>query len=252
LFFRYFIRLGYKGTHYHGWQIQPGAITIQEVLNKQLSMLLREEIYSVGAGRTDTGVHAPCFYAHFDSTADNLHADREKFIYKLNAVLPTDIAVYDLFKVTPEAHARFSALSRTYLYRICRNKDPFTYDFCHYLSKPLDIDKMNEAAKILFEYIDFTSFSKLHTDVKTNNCKILEAHWEISGNELQFYISADRFLRNMVRAIVGTCVSVGEHKTSIDQFREIIESKNRSEAGVSIAAKGLHLINIDYPSDIYV
>lgn len=252
MLYRYFIRLSYKGTHYHGWQIQPGAITVQEVLNKQLSMLLREEIYCVGCGRTDTGVHAPYFFAHFDTSSSNLLVEKERFIYKLNSVLPYDIAVYDIISVVSEAHARFSAISRTYLYRICQNKEPFTFDFCHHVSRQLDIDKMNEAAQILYEYTDFTSFSKLHTDVKTNNCRIEKAYWEISGNEFHFYIKADRFLRNMVRAIVGTCISIGENKTSTEQFRQIIESKNRSNAGVSIAAKGLHLIHVDYPKEIFV
>lgn len=215
-------------------------------------MLLREEIYCIGCGRTDTGVHAPFFYAHFDTTLGDLSGEKERFIYKLNAVLPYDIAVYDIITVTIEAHARFSATSRTYLYRICQNKDPFTFDFCHHISRPLDVDKMNQAAKILLEYIDFTSFSKLHTDVKTNNCKIEKAYWEISGKEVHFYIQADRFLRNMVRAIVGTCISIGENKTTLEQFREIIESKNRSNAGVSIAAKGLHLVHVDYPMSIFI
>lgn len=252
LLYRYFIRLSYKGTHYHGWQIQPGAITVQEVLNKQLSMLLREEIYCIGCGRTDTGVHAPYFFAHFDTSCGNLSTEKERFVYKLNAVLSYDIAVYDIVPVAPEAHARFSATSRTYLYRICQHKDPFIFDFCHHFPRHLDVDKMNQAAQILSEYTDFTSFSKLHTDVKTNNCKIEKAYWEISGNEIHFYIKADRFLRNMVRAIVGTCISIGENKTSLDHFREIIESKNRSNAGVSIAAKGLHLVHVDYPQDIFI
>lgn len=215
-------------------------------------MLLREEIYCIGCGRTDTGVHAPYFFAHFDTSCGHLFTEKERFIYKLNAVLPFDIAIYDIMPVTNEAHARFSATSRTYLYRICQHKDPFTFDFCHHISKHLDLDKMNHAAQILYEYIDFTSFSKLHTDVKTNNCRIEKAYWEILGNELHFYIKADRFLRNMVRAIVGTCISIGENKTSLEQFHEIIESKNRSNAGVSIAAKGLHLVHVDYPRDIFI
>jgi tRNA pseudouridine38-40 synthase len=249
--FRYFIRLSYKGTRYHGWQVQPGAVTIQEVLNQQLSILLREKIYLVGAGRTDTGVHALCYYAHFDSNQGNLHINKEKFIYHLNCLLPCDIAVHDIFNVSPQAHARFSALSRTYKYRISSKKDPFTFDFCYFYRKQPDIELMNQAAQILKEYTDFTSFSKLHTDVKTNNCCVEKAYWEIAGDEIHFYISADRFLRNMVRAIVGTCLDVGEHKITLAQFRQIIENKDRSSAGVSVAAKGLHLIDIIYSGSIF-
>jgi tRNA pseudouridine38-40 synthase len=249
--FRYFIHLSYKGTNYHGWQIQPGSITVQEVLNQQLSILLREEIYTIGAGRTDTGVHASCFYAHFDSIHDDLHANNEKLIYRLNCLLPFDIAVHHIYKVSPEAHARFSALSRTYIYRITNKKDPFTFDFSYYYTRHLDIEEMNHAAQILLAYTDFTSFSKLHTDVKTNDCCIKKAYWEKVGNETHFYISADRFLRNMVRAIVGTSLSVGEHKITTAQFRQIIENKNRSSAGVSVAAKGLQLIDLLYPGTIF-
>jgi tRNA pseudouridine38-40 synthase len=247
---RYFIHLGFKGTNYHGWQVQPGSITVQEVLNRSLSMLLREEIYCIGAGRTDAGVHASCFYAHFDS----LHTDLErnqKFLYKLNSILPWDIAAYNVFSVPPNAHARFDAVSRTYLYRISRVKDPFQLEFTmHLTKKSLDIQQMNHAASILKEYTDFTSFSKLHTDVKTNNCTISFAEWATIGTELQFTITADRFLRNMVRAIVGTLLDVGIHKTGPDAIRDIIEKKNRSEAGSSVPSSGLHLIKVQYPEGI--
>jgi tRNA pseudouridine38-40 synthase len=243
---RYFIYLSFKGTYYFGWQVQPNSITVQEVLNQSLSKLLREEIYCIGAGRTDTGVHAPCFYAHFDSQHAGLDQD-DKTIYKLNCILPKDIAVHSIISVKPEAHARFDALSRTYLYRISQVKNPFNLDFTMVYTKPLHIEKMNHACGILKEYSDFTSFSKLHTDVKTNNCKITQAVWTIQGTEIHFTISADRFLRNMVRAIVGTMLEIGKGKLSPSDIRSIIEEKNRSAAGTSVDASGLHLIKIVYP-----
>lgn len=244
--YRYFIYLSFKGTHYHGWQVQPGSVTVQEVLNQSLSKILREEIYCIGAGRTDTGVHAPCFYAHFDSHQADLNADL-KFLYKLNCILPKDIAVHEVIMVKPDAHARFDALSRTYLYRISRVKNPFATEFAMHFTKALDIDQMNLAAGMLKEYTDFTSFSKLHTDVKTNNCIVTHAAWSTQGTELQFTISADRFLRNMVRAIVGTLMDVGLGKLPTEGIRTVIEKKNRSEAGISVDACGLHLIKIEYP-----
>jgi Pseudouridylate synthase len=209
-------------------------------------MLLREEIYCIGAGRTDTGVHAPYFIAHFDSETAELEKD-PKFVYKLNCILPRDIAVHQTFAVHPEAHARFDATSRTYLYRISRVKNPFTTEFSMHFTNDLDIESMNQAAEILKEYTDFTSFSKLHTDVKTNNCKITEAVWKIQGAELQFTISADRFLRNMVRSIVGTLIDIGLGKMSANEIRNIIEKKDRSEAGISVDACGLYLVKIEYP-----
>jgi tRNA pseudouridine38-40 synthase len=249
--YRYFIQLSYKGTQFHGWQIQPGAITIQETLNSKLSLLLKESIYTIGAGRTDTGVHASGFFAHFDSAKSDLVSKKEILIYHLNCILPHDIAVYDIFMVKPDVHARFSALSRTYLYRISKVKNPFINEISLFYSKHIDIDLMNSAASVLLEYQDFTSFSKLHTDVKTNNCSVSAAFWKEENNEYQFYITADRFLRNMVRAIVGTLLEVGKKKLTIDQFREIIEKKDRSFAGSSADAKGLHLMSIEYPGDIY-
>jgi tRNA pseudouridine38-40 synthase len=248
--YRYFIHLAYKGTHYHGWQIQPHSISVQEVLNKSLTLLLREEIYTIGAGRTDTGVHAPYFIAHFNSVKDNLYQD-EKLIYKLNCILPRDICVYQIFRVKNEAHARFDAIFRTYHYRLCQTKDPFNQEFAMHLYRPVNLELMNQAAQILFEYTDFTSFSKLHTDVKTNNCKITEAYWKQSNNEMVFIITADRFLRNMVRAIVGTLIDVGMGKIMPKDVRNIIASKNRSEAGSSVDAHGLHLVDIKYPESIF-
>lgn len=245
---RYFLQISYKGTNYHGWQVQPNAVSVQEVMEKTLSTLLREEITVVGAGRTDTGVHATYFILHFDS--ENEKIDSNKFVYKLNGFLPDDIAVQKLWKVKPNAHARFDAYSRTYNYFISTEKDPFNTDTSYVYTAKLNVDKMNEAANILFEYEDFTSFSRLHTDVKTNNCKIFQAEWRKKESQLIFVIKADRFLRNMVRAIVGTLLEVGKGKLTIPEFRNIIEAKDRGAAGASAPAHGLFLVNIEYPGNL--
>ncbi len=245
---RYFIQLSYKGTNYHGWQVQPNAVSVQEVLENCLSTMLRTTIQVNGAGRTDTGVHASYFVAHFDSIKENLsHPD---FAYKMNSFLPADIAVQKIWKVGVEAHARFDATSRTYHYYISQTKNPFNTETSYKLIQTLDIDKMNEAAKILSDFNDFTSFSRLHTDVKTNNCSIYEAVWKETNDQLIFTIKANRFLRNMVRAIVGTLLEVGKGKLSVSDFREIIEQKDRGAAGASAPAKGLFLSNIEYPSEL--
>ncbi|MCD6355307.1 MAG: tRNA pseudouridine(38-40) synthase TruA [Prolixibacteraceae bacterium] len=241
---RYFLQLSYKGTHYHGWQFQPNAISVQEVLEKSLSTILREKISVVGAGRTDTGVHASFFVLHFDAQQENIS---ENFIYKLNSLLPHDIAVQEIKKVRNDFHARFDALSRTYKYYISTSKNPFRTETTFKYTGTLDIEKMNEAAAILFDFEDFTSFSRLHTDVKTNNCKIYRAEWKAENSQLIFTIKADRFLRNMVRAIVGTLLEVGRGKLSVDDFRKIIEKKDRSAAGASAPAHGLFLADIEYP-----
>lgn len=242
---RYFLQCSYKGSNYHGWQIQPNAISVQEVLEDALSKILREKIAVMGAGRTDTGVHASFFILHFD--VENQISEKLDLAYKLNSFLPSDVAVQKVWKVDSEAHARFSALSRTYHYFISTEKNPFNTEISYRYLKPLDVEKMNEAAKVLFSYTDFTSFSRLHTDVKTNNCKIYRAEWELSENQLLFTIKADRFLRNMVRAIVGTLLDVGSGKLSVDGFRKIIESKDRGAAGASAPAQGLFLVDIEYP-----
>ena len=241
---RYFLQCSYKGTNYHGWQIQPNAISVQQVLEKTLTTILRNEISVVGAGRTDTGVHASFFILHFESSISGV--DTEKMVYKLNSFLPPDIAVQKIWKVDSEMHARFSALSRTYKYFISTEKNPFQTETTYKYLKPLDISKMNEAAKVLSDYEDFTSFSRLHTDVKTNNCKIYLAEWKQENNQLIFTIKADRFLRNMVRAIVGTLLEVGQGKLSIAEFKKVIESKNRGAAGASAPAQGLFLVDIEY------
>ncbi|WP_346857397.1 tRNA pseudouridine(38-40) synthase TruA [uncultured Draconibacterium sp.] len=245
---RYFLQLSYKGTNYHGWQIQPNAISVQEVMEDALSKILREKIAVVGAGRTDTGVHASYFILHFE--AENEIPENLDLVYKLNSFLPSDISVQKVWPVNQELHARFSATSRTYHYFISRKKNPFTTEISYTYLKPLDIDKMNEAAQLLFNYEDFTSFSRLHTDVKTNNCKIMQAEWRVEENQLVFVIKADRFLRNMVRAIVGTLLEVGKGKLSINEFCQIIENKDRGLAGASAPAQGLFLVDIGYPEEV--
>ncbi|WP_411768368.1 tRNA pseudouridine(38-40) synthase TruA [Winogradskyella sp. A3E31] len=246
---RYFIQLSYNGKAYHGWQIQPNAITVQETLEKALTTLLGETISIVGAGRTDTGVHAKEMYAHFDSAS---MLQTEQLCYKLNSLLPVDIAVRKIFEVNPQAHARFDALERTYEYRISTEKNVFNQDFTYKHHLSLDMAKMNEACKILFDYRDFQCFSKSNTDVKTYNCIIKSANWEVSGDELLFTISADRFLRNMVRAIVGTMINIGLHKLAVEDLHHIIKSKDRGQAGYSVPAQGLYLTKIKYPDTIYL
>jgi len=241
---RYFIEFAYNGKDYFGFQVQPNAISIQETLDKSLSLILRDSIEIVGAGRTDSGVHAKQMYAHFDTEVE---FDIQATIQKLNSFLPKDIAIFRIIPVHADAHARFDATSRTYEYHITTFKDVFNIDGSWKVNHKLDLDLMNEACKILFEYIDFECFSKVHTDVRTFNCKITEAYWQQNENQIIFTISADRFLRNMVRAIVGTLVNVGIHKTSLEDFRNIIESKNRSKAGFSVPAHGLYLTKVKYP-----
>lgn len=245
---RYFMKLAYKGTHFHGWQIQPNAKTVQEELNKAVSVLTGEQVNLVGAGRTDTGVHASFFVAHFD--LEKPLADATKFAYQLNGFLGKDIRIDQVFEVEYDMHARFSALSRTYRYYLSNRKEPFKDEFCAYVPYPLNVELMNQAAQILLEYTDFTSFSKLHTDVKTNNCKVMKAFWKHKDGLLVFEIQADRFLRNMVRAVVGTLIEVGREKITPDQFRSIIENQNRGDAGASVFAKGLFLTDIAYPDGV--
>lgn len=242
---RYFVQLSYRGTDFHGWQIQPNAITVQETLEKAFSLILRETIKIVGCGRTDTGVHAKQFYAHFDCSVSDI--DAPSLLFKLNNYLPKSIALKRIFPVEAEAHTRFDATSRTYKYYISKIKTPFQHEETYYYPHLLNVLAMNKAAKVLFEYEDFTSFSKLHTDVKTNICKIKEAYWEENNEQLIFTITADRFLRNMVRAIVGTLLEIGKGKWSIEDFKMIIEAKDRSNAGSSAPAQGLFLHHITYP-----
>ena len=241
---RYFITLSYNGKNYHGWQIQPNGSSVQETLEKALSTMLRCPISIVGAGRTDAGVHAKKMIAHFDTdvTLNTLELPR-----RLNCFLPTDIAIQKIEPVANHLHARFSATKRSYEYHLVTEKDVFCTETAYFHPGTLDFDAMNQAAAQLFNYIDFTSFSKLHTDVKTNNCTIFEARWEqLSPSHWVFHISADRFLRNMVRAIVGTLLQVGTQKITIDDFKRIIESKDRCQAGTSAPAHGLYLTDVKY------
>ena len=240
---RYFIKLAYNGTHYHGWQYQPNASSVQETMNKAVSTLLNTEINLMGAGRTDTGVHAKEMYAHFDFES---FFDIPGLIHKLNSYLPKDIAVHEIIPVADEAHTRFDARKRSYEYHINIFKDPFLQEQSWYFHQPLDIDLMNEAAELLLNYTDFQCFSKVNTDVNTFDCTIFEANWKQENGKLIFTISANRFLRNMVRAIVGTLINIGLHKITLADFNAIIKSKNRDKAGFSVPAHGLYLTKIEY------
>ena len=242
---RYFIELAYDGTRYHGWQIQQNAVSVQEVLNKALQTLLRQPIETTGCGRTDTGVHAKEFFAHFDvQTMDHRPWTMDK--RGLNALLPADIAIKNIIPVHADAHARFDATLRSYEYHIHFEKDPFLNGYSWLLRDRPDLDLMNQAAAIVTEYTDFSCFSKANTQVKTNNCKIVNAEWSATANGIVFKISADRFLRNMVRAIVGTLIMVGKGEIEPEAVRNIIESKNRSNAGMSVPACGLYLTGVKY------
>ena len=242
---RYFIFFSYDGAAYHGWQVQPNAITVQQVLEEALATLLRVPVPLVGAGRTDTGVNAECMVAHANMPAG---VDTAQLIYKLNKILPPDIAVSDIRRVRDDAHARFDAISRRYRYRVVTAKSPFARRYALRVMPGIDFEAMNRAAELLYEYTDFTSFSKLHTDVKTNNCKIMHAEWtQMSDAEWVFTIKADRFLRNMVRAIVGTLLDVGRGKLSIEGFCQTIEKKDRCSAGTSVPGNALFLWDVEYP-----
>jgi tRNA pseudouridine38-40 synthase len=240
---RYFIKLAYNGTQYHGWQYQPNASSVQETMNKAFSVILNSEINLMGAGRTDTGVHAKEMYAHFDFDTP---FDIPNLIHKLNSFLPKDIVIYDILHVFDEAHTRFDATKRTYEYHINTFKDAFLQEHSWYFHQKLDLNLMNEAAKSLLNHTDFQSFSKVNTDVNTFDCSIFEAYWKEENNRLIFTISANRFLRNMVRSIVGTLINVGLHKITLDDFESIIKSKNRDKAGFSVPAHGLYLTKIEY------
>jgi tRNA pseudouridine38-40 synthase len=251
MFFRYFLYCSYKGANYHGWQVQPNGISVQETLTNALRTILRyDELEITGAGRTDAGVHAEMMTAHFD--VPQPITDSCQLVEKLNALLPKDIAVIKILPVQPDAHARFDAVSRRYEYRVTTRKDVFQTELLVKVNKTLDFDKMNEAAQCLMSFRDFTSFSKLHTDVKTNNCMISHAVWKPQNDsEWTFSIEADRFLRNMVRAIVGTLFEVGCGKISMDEFKQIIEAKDRGQAGSSAPAQGLYLMEVKYPEAIF-
>ncbi len=244
---RYFIEIAYNGTAYHGWQVQANASSVQEVLNKALSVICREEVETVGCGRTDTGVHARQLFAHFDLSGMPDLMD-PRFLLSLNSLLPYDISAKGIIEVKPDAHARFDATQRSYEYHIHFKKDPFKYNLSWLLRDVPDINLMNDAAKIIMEYNDFSCFSKSNTQTFTNNCVLTEAKWLATDEGMVFHISADRFLRNMVRAIVGTLMKVGKNEITPGSLREIIESKDRSNAGESVPACGLYLTKVLYPS----
>lgn len=247
---RYFLKLSFQGAAYHGWQVQPTDVSVQETIEKALTMVLRRDTPITGAGRTDAGVNAMTMYAHFD--VDQPIDDVEKLKRSLNGILPGDIAIHEVIPVHDTAHARFDAVSRTYRYFAHTAKSPSLAATSWQCSPRLDFDLMNQAAQHLLQYEDFTSFSKLHTDVKTNICHVTEAHWDrcpgldTTVEQWAFTITADRFLRNMVRAIVGTLVEVGNHKISVEEFCRIIEKKDRCAAGTSMPAHALFLWDVNY------
>ena len=248
---RYFLKLSYVGTPYHGWQQQANTpLTIQEIMNIRYSSILGEKICVIGCGRTDTGVHSKEFYAHFDVSNQDLMQDYEKWLYKFNVVLPPDIAIHEIIPVHETANARFSATDRTYQYFLHFKKDGFLLNRSYYHPHPLDLDLMNKAAALLLNHSDFTSFSRNRTQVKNNNCIMMHAQWDAIDNGLRFTIKANRFLRNMVRAIVGTLIDVGKGKITVDEFDEIINQKSRALAGTSAPACGLYLVKVNYKPGI--
>lgn len=245
---RFFIELSYKGTSYHGWQQQPNANSVQQEINNALSIIFNDTIEVLGAGRTDTGVHAKQMFAHFDCYFD---FDIQNLIFKLNRFLPRDIAIHDIFSVKEDANCRFDAISRTYQYHIIHMKDPFNKT-AYLLKKDLDIEKMNRACKYILGKQDYTSFSKANTQTFTNNCNVMFAKWEVVNNETIFTIQADRFLRNMVRAIVGTLLDIGSGKIALDDIAKIIAAKDRSKSGMSAPAHALFLYEVKYPNEIRI
>ena len=250
---RYFLKLAFNGAHYHGWQMQANTmLTVQQVLQDKLSLLLHEKIVLTGCGRTDTGVHAREFYAHFDSERADLHDGKHQWVYKMNRCLPRDIAVHALLPVTEKASARFSAFARTYVYQVHQQPDPFLNETSWFFYGDLDLEEMNAAAQKLPQTSDFESFARVNNNHEHFICKVYEARWERKEHQLIFTIRANRFLRNMVRALVGTMMDVGTGKTSPEELEKIIASGDRSEAGASVPPQGLHLAKIEYPKEIFL
>ena len=250
---RYFIRFAYDGTYFHGSQRQPNGVTVQETLEQALAMIFREEIPLTFAGRTDAGVHAREMYAHMDIDEEAMRREGERLVFRLNGILPDSIAIFDIYPVTDEAHARFSATRRTYEYHVIDHKDPFLFTQATRIRPGLDYAIMNEAAQLLIGKQDFASFCRSNTDVKTTICDLSYAHWDVLENgHAVFTISADRFLRNMVRAVVGTLFEIGRGKMTKEQFAEVITQHNRSAAGESAPAQGLYLTHIQYPEEIFI
>ena len=245
---RYFLQLAYNGTNYHGWQVQDNAVTIQATIEFALNKIFQQKLGLMGCGRTDTGVHAKDYYAQID--VDKKIENLGKFLFQINSLLPSDISIYKCLEVSPDAHARFDALSRKYEYVISTRKNPFLESFSYFFSRHLDLDKMNAACTYLMGEQDFTSFSKLNTDTFTNNCHISKAVWTKESDIFVFTISANRFLRNMVRSVVGTLLDVGTGKIQVDTVQQIIEKKDRGAAGTSVPAKALFLTEIKYPKEI--
>lgn len=247
---RYFIYLEFDGSAYSGWQIQPHSPSVQQTLEEALALFLRQNVSVTGAGRTDAGVHASEMVAHFDLDKPQ---DCGWMRGKLNGILPQDIAVHRIVPVKADAHARFDATARTYKYYVTLNKSAFNRNYSWFLPNEPDFEMMNRAAEILMKTVDFTSFSKLHTDTRTNDCHVTEAGWEmLPDGRWVFTITADRFLRNMVRAIVGTLMEVGRGRLTIEGFQRIIDSKDRCSAGDSAPAQGLFLYKIVYPDNLFV
>lgn len=244
---RYFLEISYKGTRYHGWQIQPNALTVQEVLNKALSTLLAEKVDTLGSGRTDTGVHASVQVVHFNTEKEI----KDSFLLSINALLPKDISVQWIRPVNDEAHARFDAIQRSYVYKIALQKNPFDQELVWFYRGQPDVARMNQAAALLLTHTDFECFSKVHTEVNNFNCTITKAYWEQCGSELRFHITANRFLRGMVRAIVGTLIEVGKGKKSVGDFEKIIKSKDRNKAGMAAPPEGLYLCEVTYPETVF-
>lgn len=248
---RYFLKLAYDGTPFHGWQRQPNAMSVQQKIEDSLSIILQNPTEICGAGRTDAGVHAREMYAHVDLPDE---VDPTRLLSSLARMVGPSIAIYDLLPVRSEGHARFDAISRSYKYYITMRRDPFLYNYAHLMERTPDVERMNEAARVLLQTSDFTSFAKLHSDALTNICKVSKAEWSMNPESgiLVFEIKADRFLRNMVRAVVGTLIEVGTGKLTIDGFMDVIEAKDRCHAGVSMPAKGLFLEKIVYPKEIFI
>ncbi len=245
--YRYFISLAYNGAAFHGWQVQDNAITVQQVITGAINMMWKTEINLVGCGRTDTGVHARQFYAHFDLGVEKSKDECDELAFRLNRFLPRELVIYGIFPVPADLHARFNAIARTYEYHIHTFKDPFLDDLSWFVHDRPDVELMNAGARMLTGTGDYTSFSKLHSAAKTNICTVIRAEWNADGHRLVFSITADRFLRNMVRAIIGTLVDLGQGKLTTDGLQRIIDGRDRSLAGESVPAKGLFLVKVEYP-----
>lgn len=246
---RYFLEIAYDGTRFHGWQVQPNALSVQEILEDSLSKVLREPINTTGSGRTDSGVHASQQFVHFNAQQP---LDPQQVVYRLNRILPDDISALNLYLVQPDAHARYDAFARTYHYHITLRKNPFKRLHAWYHSRELDVEKMNEAAAILLNYEDFITFSKVKGDTKHYRCNMYEAVWEQAGEELRFTIRANRFLRGMVRLVVGTLVDVGRGKLTVEEFEQIVASQDRSRSSGAAPSEGLYLAKVEYPSELFI